>query len=352
MKDISIGKYAIGLGSPCLIMVDAGVNHNNDIKRGIEIIEKAAANGADIVKFQTYKAKTISTKTAPRYWDDKLNTDAGGSQYDTFSKLDGMTLEGYKAFKKRCTELGIIFASTPFNMPDVDILEEIGMDMYKISSSDITYLQLIKYVASKSKPVILSTGCASIGEIEKAISTIRAEGNDKIILQHCILQYPCNDENANLVKMQKIQEIFPDIPVGYSDHTIGTIIPAAAVAMGANTIEKHFTIDKKLPDSPDHKLSADPDDLKEMVEMIRRIEKAKGYFLSGYYPAEEKAFMYARKSIVSNKVIPKGTTITAEMLTCKRPGTGIYPEYMDFVIGSTAKVEIPEDTTITKSMIS
>ncbi len=352
MNSISVGRFTIGPNSPCLIMVDAGVNHNNDIQRGIELIDKAAANGANIIKFQTYKAKTITTKAAPRYWNDKLNTDAGGSQYDTFSKLDGMTLEGYKAFKKRCIELSVIFASTPFNIPDVDTLEEIGMDMYKISSSDITYLPFIKYVASKGKPIVLSTGCASIGEIEKAVSVIRAEGNDNIVLQHCILQYPCDDENANLVKMQKIQDIFSDIPVGYSDHTIGTIVPAAAVALGAKTIEKHFTIDKKLPDSPDHKLSADPHDLKEMVEMIRRIEKAKGYFLSGYYPAEEKAYLYARKSIVSNRAIPKGTIISADMLTCKRPGTGIYPEYMDFVIGSEARVDIPEDTTITKAMIA
>ena len=351
MKEIKIGKYNIGKNSPCLIMVDAGVNHNNNIERGIDIVEKAVANGADVVKFQTYKAKSITTKSAPRYWDDNLNTDSGGTQYDTFSRLDGMSLEGYKELKKRCEELGVIFSSTPFNIPDVDLLEEIGMDLYKISSSAITYLQFIRYIASKGKPVILSTGCASIGEIEKALYVIQSEGHHDVILQHCILQYPCDDENANLAKMQKIQEIFPNVPVGYSDHTIGSVIPESAVVLGARTIEKHFTIDKKLPDSPDHKFSANPDDLRDMVRRIRRVEKAKGYFHNGYYPAEEKAYMYARKSIVADRNIPEGTMITEEMLTCKRPGTGIYPEQIDFVIGCVTKVNIPEDTTIHRDML-
>lgn len=351
MTNILIGNRVVGQGQPSLVIAEVGVNHNGSIARGLELIEAAAKAGADVIKFQTYKAKQITTKAAPRYWDEKLNDDNGGTQYDTFSKLDNMGIDGYRAFKKRCEELNVIFTSTPFNLPDVDVLEEIGVDVYKISSSDITYIQLLKYVASKGKPIILSTGCASIGEIEKAIDVIYNKGNKEIILQHCILQYPCDDENANLVKMQKIQEIFPDIPVGYSDHTIGIIVPAMSVAMGAVSVEKHFTIDNKLPDSPDHKLSANPDELREMVHMIRTIEKAKGYFHNGYYPAEKAAYLNARKSLVSTCRIQKGTVITEDMLTAKRPGTGIYPEYVEFVIGSTAKVDIEEDMTITKEML-
>jgi len=351
MNNIKIADRTVGKGFPALVIAEVGVNHNGSIERGIELIEAAAKAGADVVKFQTYKAKEIVTKKAPRYWDDKLNDDNGGTQYDTFSKLDNMGIDGYKAFKKRCQELNVIFTSTPFNLPDVDVLEEIGVDVYKISSSDITYIQLIQYVASKGKPIILSTGCASIGEIEKAVETIYLEGNKNIILQHCILQYPCDAENANLVKMQKIQEVFPEIPVGYSDHTIGIIVPSVSVAMGAVSVEKHFTIDNKLPDSPDHKLSANPEELKSMVETIRTIEKAKGYFCNGYYPSEKEAYLNARKSLVSRCKISKGTVITSDMLTAKRPGTGIYPEYLDFVIGSTAKIDIEEDTTVTKEMI-
>ncbi len=351
MRNIKIGNKIIGEGNPALVIAEVGVNHNGSIERGIELIEKAVKAGADIVKFQTYKASQIVTKKAPRYWDKKLNDDNGGTQFDTFSKLDGMKIDGYKAFKKRCQELNVIFTSTPFNIPDVDILEEIGVDVYKISSSDITYIQLLKTVASKGKPVILSTGCASIGEIEKAVNIIHSQGNENIILQHCILQYPCDDQNSNLIKMQKIQEIFPDIPVGYSDHTIGIIIPAMSVAMGALSVEKHFTIDNKLPDSPDHKLSANPQELEDMVKMIRTIEKAKGYFENGHYPAEHSAYLNARKSLVSSCNIKQGTLITENMLTAKRPGIGIYPEYLDFVVGSTAKMDIEEDTTITKEMI-
>lgn len=352
MKTITIGKRKIGSDFPALVIAEVGVNHNGSIQRGLELIEAAARAGADVVKFQTYKARQIVTKKAPRYWDDKLNDDdCIGTQFDTFSKLDSMGLDGFKVFKKRCEELNVIFTSTPFNLPDIDLLEDVGVDVYKISSSDITYHNLLKKVAQKKKPIILSTGCSSIGEIEKAVGIIYAEGNDDIILQHCILEYPCSDENANLAKMQKIQEIFPQIPVGYSDHTIGIIIPAMSVAMGAVSVEKHFTTDNRLPDSPDHKLSANPQDLEEMVRMIRTIEKAKGYFHNGYYPAEEAAFINARKSLVSNCDITKGTIITEKMLTAKRPGTGIYPEYQDFVTGLTAKVDIKEDTTIDKEMI-
>ena len=334
-----------------MIMVDAGVNHNNSIERGLEIISQAAANGANVVKFQTYRARNITTKTAPRYWNVKLDTDSGGTQFDTFSRLDEMSLDGYLAMKRRCQELGVLFSSTPFNLPDVELLERVGMELYKISSSDVPYLDLIRAVASTRKPLIISTGCSTIGEIEKALEAARQAGNNQLILQHCILQYPCDDENANLAKMLKLQEVFPEIPVGYSDHTYGSIVPAAAVAMGACTIEKHFTIDKKLPDSPDHPFSADPSELKELSIYIRRIEAARGTYVNGHYSAEEKAWKYARKSLVSTCSIERGTVLTREMLTCKRPGTGIYPEFIDFVVGSTAQVDIPEDTTIERRMV-
>lgn len=332
-------------------MVDAGVNHNNSIERGIEIIDQAAASGADVVKFQTYKASAITTKAAPRYWNSKLDSDRGGTQFETFARLDGMTLEGYTEFKRHCLAKAVVFSSTPFNLPDIELLEQIGMDVYKISSSDLTYLDLIREAASTKKPLIISTGCASVGEVERAIEAAYQTGNTNVILQHCILQYPCDDANANLAKMQMLQTIFPEIPVGYSDHTYGTIVPAAAVALGARTIEKHFTIDKKLPDSPDHSFSADPIELAEMTRQIRRIESSIGTFVNGYYPAEEKAWKFARKSLVAACRIPAGTRITREMLTCKRPGTGIYPEFADFVVGSLARVDIPEDTTILREMI-
>lgn len=332
-------------------MVDAGVNHNNDPERAFKLIKTAARAGANVVKFQTYKADAITTKAAPRYWNPKLDTDGGGTQYDTFKKLDSLPMETYKEMMRVSRKEGIIMSSTPFNLEDVEFLADLGIEIFKISSSDITYLELIEEVAKTGKPVVLSTGAASIGEIEEAISTIIRAKNNKIALQHCILTYPNDIGNAHLKKMVKMIEIFPEFPIGYSDHTEGLIAPYTAVALGARTIEKHYTIDRLLPDSPDHSLSLDPPTLQEMVRGIRDIEKSFGRFVNGYYPAEEKAYHYARKSVVAQVNIPQGAVLESHMLTCKRPGTGIYPKYLDMLIGRKAKIDIKEDTTITWDMI-
>ena len=351
MRRIKIANNYVGKNDPCLVIVDAGVNHNNDPERAKVLIRKAAAAGADLIKFQTYKADTITTRSAPRYWDPRLDTDGGGTQYETFARIDDLPKEAYFELKRLCDELGVIFSSTPFNLEDVAFLLELDIDVFKISSSDVTYPQLIEEVARTGKPIILSTGTASVGEIEEAVGMIRDVGNEDIILQHCILSYPCYDKDANLLKMIKLQEIFEDLPVGYSDHTLGTVVPIAAVAMGARTIEKHYTVDKSLPDSPDHSLSVDPEELKNMITAIRRVEQSRGTFVNGYYEAEKKAYMYARKSVVARVDIPEGIIISNEMLTCKRPGTGIYPKFLDLVVGSRALIDIKADTTITFDMI-
>jgi sialic acid synthase SpsE len=192
---------------------------------------------------------------------------------------------------------------------------------------------------------------ATIAEIGEAVEVVRRTGNDQLVLLHCTLQYPCAAENANLRMMLHMKAAFPDIPVGISDHTIGIAVPQAAVALGAVAVEKHYTVDKSLPGSPDHYLSVDPRDLKEMVVGIRTIEKAMGRYLKGPVEAESQAYKFARRSIVSKKSIPRGTSITRDMLTFKRPGTGIYPKHVDVVIGRTAKVDIPEDTVLEWSMI-
>lgn len=351
MKKIQLSGCAIGPKEPCLVMVDAGVNHNNDPERAFNLIKTAARAGANVVKFQTYKADTITTKAAPRYWNPKLDTDGGGTQYDTFKKLDSLPLETYREMMKVSRKEGIIMSSTPFDLEGVGFLADLGIEIFKISSSDITYLKLIEEVARIGKPVVLSTGTASIGEIEEAINVMERARNSRIVLQHCILSYPNDIENANLRKMTKMMEIFPEFPVGYSDHTEGSIGAYAAVALGARTIEKHYTIDRLLPDSPDHSLSLDPVALEEMVKGIRDVEKSFGNFVNGYYPAEEKAYRFARKSVVAQVNIPRGKVLEPHMLTCKRPGTGIYPKYLDMLIGRKAKVAISEDTTITWDMI-
>lgn len=351
MLTIHLSTRTVGPEAPCLIIVDAGVNHNNNPERAFQLIKTAAKSGADVVKFQTYKADTITTKTAPRYWNPRLDTDGGGTQYDTFKRLDSLPGETYREMMKVAKKEGIIMSSTPFNLKDVELLAKLNIEIFKISSSDVTYLQLVKAVAETGKPVVLSTGTAYIGEIEEAINTMVRANNNKIILQHCILSYPNEIENANLRKMTKLMEIFPDYPIGYSDHTEGFIAPFTAVALGARSIEKHYTIDRLLPDSPDHSFSLDPLALEEMSKGIRDIEKSFGKYLDGYYPAEEKAYHYARKSVVAQVNIAAGTVLEPQLLTCKRPGTGIYPKYLDMLVGRKARVDIKEDTTITWDMI-
>lgn len=352
MRRIQLSSRAIGDGEPCLVIVDAGVNHNNVPERAYELIRAAARAGADVVKFQTYRADTITTKSAPRYWNSRLDTDSGGTQYDTFKRLDRLPPETYPEMMELCKREGVIFSSTPFDIESARFLGGLGMELFKISSSDITYLDMIKTIAEFGRPIILSAGTASIKEIKDAVKVIRKAGNEEIGLQHCMLSYPCRPEDANLRKMTKIMELFPDLPVGYSDHTEGIAIPLAAVTLGAKTLEKHYTIDKKLPDSPDHSFSLDPAELKSLVSDIRKVEASFGNFVDGYYPAEEKAFLYARKSLVATMDIPEGTKIEPRMLTCKRPGTGIYPRYINKVIGKKATVDINADTTLTWDMVN
>jgi sialic acid synthase SpsE len=349
MKSVNFGGRLIGDGQPAFVIAEAGVNHNGDLEIGRALIREAAAAGADAIKFQSYKAGKISTRTAPRYWVEP--DDPTGSQYDTFKKLDSFGPEEHETLFRYAREQGILCFSAPFDDEAVDMLDELGSPAFKIASADLTDHPLLERAASKRKPVILSTGLATIAEIAEAIEVVRRAGNEEIVLLHCTLQYPCAPENANLRMMLHMKAAFPDIPVGISDHTLGIAVPQAAVALGAVAVEKHYTVDKTLPGSPDHYLSVDPRDLREMVSNIRTIEKAMGRYLKGPVEAESQAYKFARRSIVSRTAIPRGTPITREMLTFKRPGTGIYPKFVEVVVGRTAKVDIPEDAVLEWSMI-
>jgi len=349
MKIVNFGGRLIGEGHPAFVIAEAGVNHNGDLELGRALIREAAGAGADAIKFQSYKAGKISTKTAPRYWVEP--DDPTGSQFDTFKKLDSFGPEEHRELFRYAKERGILCFSAPFDDEAVDMLDELGAPGFKIASADLTDHPLLQRAAKKGKPVILSTGLATIAEIGEAIEVVRATGNEQLVLLHCTLQYPCAPENANLRMMLHMKAAFPDVPVGLSDHTLGIAVSQAAVALGAVAIEKHYTVDKTLGGSPDHYLSVDPRDLKEMVAGIRTIEKAMGRFVKGPVEAESQAYKFARRSVVSKMRIPQGATIAREMLTFKRPGTGIYPKHVDVVVGRTAKVDIPEDTVLEWSMI-
>lgn len=344
MKKIKIGKKSIGEGEPCFIIAEAGVNHNGDIKLAKKLVEVAKEAGADAVKFQTFKAEKTLTKNVEMAEYQKKNTGKEESQFDMAKRLE-LSEDDFFELKKHCDKRGIIFLSTPHsNEWSVDVLENIGVDAYKIGSGDLTNKPFLEYVAKTKKPILLSTGMSYMKEVKKALLWITKHGNGKIIVLHCTTNYPtpyCEvNINAMLTMMKEI-----DFLVGYSDHTEGIEIPILARAMGACLIEKHFTIDKNM-EGPDHKASIEPNEMKFMIKAIRNIEMAFGCSEKKPNKSEEKIMPIIRKSLVSSTDIKKGDVITKKMIDIKRPGTGIQPEYYDKIIGKKSKTDIKKDTII------
>ena len=343
MNSVTISGRKIGPGQPVFIMAEAGVNHNGSLERAYEHIREAKKAGCDAIKFQTYTARALTTRKAPKYWnvgDDDL------TQFETFSKLDAFSLENYKKAVAYAKKTGIIFFSTPFDLDSVDLLEKIRVPAYKVASAGITFFPLLRKIAKTRKPIILSTGASTLGEIEEAVEYIKSFGNEKIVLLHCILSYPTDAEDSNLLMIDDLGRAFPDIPIGFSDHTFDPLTPAFAVMRGACVIEKHFTVDKSLPDSPDHKLGVDPQEMRTLVDAVRLAEKSLGQMHRSPLTSEQAARKLARRSLTAAVDIKKGTVITEKMLIGKRPGTGIPTKFMDAVVGRTAGRDIPEDTTL------
>jgi sialic acid synthase SpsE len=344
-----IAGRSVGLGQPCYVIAEAGVNHNCDLGLGYRLIESARAAGADAIKFQSYTASKIATRMAPRYWVEPA--DPTGSQWDTFDRLDKLSDRDFEALLRRARELGLTAFSTPFDDEAVDLLAGLNVPAFKIASADLTCHPLLERAARVGKPMILSTGTATLAEVEEALELCARAGNEGVVLLHCTLKYPCPPEAINLRMMEHLMRAFPGVPVGLSDHSLGVSVPQAAVALGACVIEKHFTVDKTLPGSPDHHLSVDPAELQALVQGIRTVEKALGKARKGVEPLETDAWRFARRSVTSRRAIPKGSTLTRDMLTYKRPGTGISPRFFEQVIGRVARVDIPEDTTLTWEML-
>jgi N-acetylneuraminate synthase/N,N'-diacetyllegionaminate synthase len=257
----------------------------------------------------------------------------------------------YRAIVELCADLGITFLSTPFDEESADFLEDLGVPAYKIASGDITSHRLLRHVAAKKKPILLSTGCCMLGEIEEALGVIHAAGNDQVALLHCTLAYPARIGDANLHMMRTMQAAFPDCPIGLSDHTMGTLVPVVAATHGACVIEKHFTIDKTLGTSTDHFMSVDPGELKAMVRDIRDAVAAMGQREKRPIPAEQDALRYARRSVVARRTIAQGKRIAEGDLCLKRPGTGLPPKLFDVIMGRTAAVNIPADTVLTWDLL-
>ena len=342
---VQIGKREVSGDRPPFIIAEAGVNHNQQPELALGLVRAAAEAGADAIKFQNYSAERLAIKNSPVYWDvpgaEKVDT-----QYELFSKLDGLPLDAYWDMMRLAQELGIEMFSTPFSEEDADFLAELDVPAFKIASPDITHHPLLRHVARKGKPIILSTGISTLGEIEEAIQVIESEGNTQIVLLHCTSTYPTPYTDSNLRMITTMQTAFPDYPIGLSDHTYGLPAPIVATALGCQMIEKHFTLDRGMPDSPDHKFGVDPPELKALVEGTRAGWEALGQSAKKPVPSELPALEFMRRSVVSTVDIPAGTRLTAAMLACKRPGTGITPKYFDQIVGRRTKVRIAADKVL------
>jgi N-acetylneuraminate synthase len=347
-KKIKIGNRVIGDGQPVFIIAEAGVNHNGDPTLAKQLIDKAAAAGADAVKFQTYHAENLVTCTAEKAGYQKNTSGSEESQYEMLKKLE-LPDDVFQKLSDYAKKKKILFLSTPFDEESVDLLDRTGVPAYKISSGEITNFPLLKKIAEKKKPVILSTGMATLGEVEAAFHYLKKQGAEDIILLHCTTSYPAAPPSVNLRAMETLQCAF-QVPVGYSDHTVGIVIPIAAAAMGACVLEKHFTLDKSLP-GPDHKASLEPDELRAMVKAIRDVEIARGNGSKKPDEDEELIKKVARRSIVARRDIEPGSCLKEGDLIIKRPGTGIEPKYWELILQRKTQSHIQKDQVIHWDMI-
>lgn len=329
-----------------LIIAEAGVNHNGDIDLAKRLIFAAAQAGADLVKFQTFSANNLVSSTAPKALYQKRVTDGGESQLEMLRKLE-LSRDDHVVLIDECRANGIGFLSTAFDAQSFDLLMELGcLGLVKIPSGELTNLPLIRHMSCAGKPLLLSTGMASLSDVEAAIEAVEASGTprDMITVLHCTTEYPTPMEEVNLRAMVSMRQAF-GVNTGYSDHTTGIEVPIAAVALGATVIEKHFTIDRNLP-GPDHQASLEQLELKAMVDGIRNIERALGDGVKRPSPSELKNRPIARKSLVALRPISRGETFCAENMGAKRPGTGLSPMMWDEVVGRTANKDFDVDEMI------
>lgn len=329
-----------------LIIAEAGVNHNGDIDLAKKLIDVAADAGVDYVKFQTFKSDRLVSKKAKKASYQKENTnDASESQLEMLKKLE-LSEEDHHSLVNYCRLKDIKFLSTGFDLESIMFLSNLGIDLFKIPSGEITNLPYLRLIGSLNKPIIMSTGMADMKEIEDALKVLITSGakQSNVTILHCNTEYPTPIQDVNLTAMLSIKDAF-GVNIGYSDHTLGIEIPTAAVALGATVIEKHFTLDKNM-EGPDHKASLEPLELKAMVKAIRHIEQALGNGKKEPSPSEIKNKPIARKSIVAAKPIRAGETFTEESITIKRPGNGISPMKWDAIIGTKATKNYEEDDLI------
>jgi N,N'-diacetyllegionaminate synthase len=349
VNEIILGDHRVGPGQPCLIIAEAGVNHNGNVGLARQLIDVAKKAGADAVKFQTFKAEKVVSSHAPKAEYQLAATDADESQLDMIKKLE-LSYDQFGELYDYCRQQGILFLSTPFDAESADFLEHLGVAAFKVASGEITNLPFLRHIARKGRPMIVSTGMSYLSEVEVALRTIAEAGQPPVAVLHCVSNYPAAPGDVNLRTMQTLASAF-EVPVGFSDHTVGVEIAFAAAAVGACIVEKHFTLDRTLP-GPDHQASLEPAELRALVQGIRHVEAALGHGRKEPAASEANTAAVARRSLVAAQDIPAGAVLTEGMIAIMRPGTGLPPTWWTHVIGRTARVAILAGTLITLEMLA
>jgi len=337
MRKIEIGTRKIGPQEPCFVIAEAGVNHNGDFALACRLVDAAVAARADAVKFQTFNAERLISRIAPKAAYQLETTDGAESQYEMLKRLE-LSAEDHRRLQAYCVEQGILFLSTPFDEESADFLLNLGLSAFKISSGEVTNLPFLEHLARTGRPLILSTGMSSLAEVEAAVSTMRRAGEGNLAVLHCVSDYPANPADANLRAMHTLAEAC-QVPVGFSDHTLGWDVTLAAVALGACIIEKHLTLDKNLP-GPDHRASLDPEEFRQMMESIRRVESALGDGCKEPRGSEMRNTPIARKSLHWRAPLPAGEVIAASHLIALRPGTGLPPGRLSALVGKRLSIAV------------
>ena len=330
--------------SHVFVIAEAGVNHNGSLDLALKLVDAAKSSGADAVKFQTFRADLLATRSAHKAAYQERTTANSESQFQMLQRLE-LDEAAHRRLIEHCREVGIQFLSSPFDAQSADLLDAMDLPLYKIPSGEITNLPFLEHLAGKGRPLILSTGMSTLGEVEEAVELLKTAGATELTLLHCVTEYPAPYADVNLRAMLTLKMAF-GLPVGYSDHTPGIEIAIAAVALGAEVIEKHFTLDRSLP-GPDHAASLEPGELQQMVTAIRHVEAALGNGIKAPAACELPNISVARKSLVALRPLPAGHRLTAGDLDIKRPGNGLAPKMIPALIGRTLRAGLDKDEVIT-----
>lgn len=322
------------------IIAEAGVNHNGSIDVALQLVDAAKASGADAVKFQSFRAERLASRAAHKAAYQERTTASTESQFQMLQRLE-LDVAAHRHLMGHCQRIGIQFLSSPFDMESADLLAEMNLPLFKVPSGEITNVPFLKHIAQKGKPMIVSTGMSTLGEVEEALQVLRDAGAMQVTLLHCVTEYPAPYNEINLRAMQTLKAAF-GLPVGYSDHTPGIEIAVAAVALGAEVIEKHLTLDRALP-GPDHHASLEPPEFAQMVSAIRHVEQSLGSGIKMPVPCEVPNIAVARKSVVASRALAAGHTLVAADLEIKRPGNGLAPKLLPALIGRTLRVSVREE---------